>query len=357
VSYDNTAPAVWRRLSSVSELSAVSEKWHFLNQLCGGVLFCSPQWQLHWVSCFWQADWQLETWICTSGDNLVAVLPCYTQPAGSNKKRLMFPLGQGEAEECEVASEFVDLLIAPGWLQLLPELARLLRATGRVRLKWRAVNTGANILKLVNAMGYPVIQASGYRYLYRTDYDLHLTSQLNRKWQKISRYENQQRAQFCWLNNQQASDIWPELKRLHQQRWSRRGKPGAFIADVFNQFHQTFIMQQPDAFAMAVLKIDGDFAAIHYYLKSNDYLHFYQAGWAEKFSALSPSAMLHLWAARQMNNLAYDFMLGAVRSYKQDLCNQKQLCYQLDVYADVVSYALAILRKLKRQAGRLKWLS
>lgn len=269
----------------------------------------------------------------------------------------MFPLGQGEAEDCEVASEFVDLLIAPGWSQLLPELARLVKSSGQTRITWRAVNAGANILQLADVLGYAVIQTSGYRYLHNQQQDFQLTSQLKRKWQKIVRYETEGRAHFYWLNKQQACDVWPELRRLHQLRWNSKGKQGAFVSDIFNQFHQTLLLQQADSCAIAVLKIDGEFAAIHYYLKSTDYMHFYQAGWAEQFSALSPSAILHLWAARQMNNLAYDFMLGAVRSYKQELSNQKQLCYQLDVYADVVSYALAILRKLKRQAGRLKWLS
>ena len=284
-------------------------------------------------------------------------MPCYTQPDERNRKRVMFPLGQGEAEECEVASEFVDLLIAPDWPQLLPELARLLTSSGRPRIRWRAVNAGANVLQLAHALGHSVVQASGYRYLHSREHDFKLASQLERKWQKIVRYESKKRAHFYWLNKQEACDMWPELKRLHQLRWNRKGKQGAFISAVFNQFHQMLLLQQADSCAMAVLKIDGELAAIHYYLKSTDYMHFYQAGWAEPFSGFSPSAMLHLWAARQMNNLAYDFMLGAAKSYKQDFCNQKQLCYQLDVYADVVSYALAILRKLKRQAGRLKWLS
>lgn len=349
---------VWHKVSTLEELQAYRQQWLVLNQQCGGVLFCSPLWLLHWISCYWQTAWQLEVWIGIKDNQLIALLPCYSQPANNSAStRVLYPLGQGEAQECEVASEFVDLLIAPGWLHVLPALACRLQSAGRVRMTWRAAAADANIVMLCKQLGYATVQIAGYRYQHKKQQDICLSSQLKRKWHKIIRYQQNQKATFCWLTAQDALAVWPELKRLHQLRWNKRGKPGAFNCTVFNQFHLTLIAQHPETCYMSMLMIEGEVAAIHYYLQSKGYIHFYQAGWSEKYASFSPSAMLHLWSAQQTVCSVYDFMMGGTSSYKQQLCNLRETCYQLDVHPDIKSYLLAILRKLKRLTGRYKWLS
>lgn len=353
-SQGSAAAVVWRKLTSLQELQAISAEWDALNQDCGDMLFCSPSWQLHWIACYWQAQWQLEVWTGTADNKLVAILPCYSK--NGPRYRTLFPLGQGEPEECEVASEFIDLLVRPERQYCLSALAKLLKLSGRFRLTWRAVADKANILQLAKMLDYSVIQASGARYLCDDTVEAELTTQLKRKWQKINRLERDAKAEFSWLHGEHALQKWPELKALHQIRWNKKGKPGAFTSEVFNQFHQDFIHQQPERCQMSQLTVNGEVAAIHYYLNSEGYIHFYQAGWSDAFARYSPSAMLHLWSASKAGGVTYDFMLGASKSYKQALCNMQQPCFQLDTYPDIRSYVVAMLRKLKRVTGRYKWL-
>ncbi|WP_335738887.1 GNAT family N-acetyltransferase [Rheinheimera metallidurans] len=346
----------WSKLSTLEQLTSIKQQWYILNKQCGDVLFCSPTWLIHWIFCYWQPDWQLEVWVFVSNGELVALLPCYSQPLAANaKRRVLYPLGQGEPEECEVASEFVDLLILPAWqARLLPELANKINASNVTKITWRAISANASILHLARLLRFASIRGSGFRYKNCKQIDLTLSSQIKRKWQKILRYEHNKKAVFSWLRQDEAAVFWPELKRLHQLRWQKQGKLGAFSCNSFNAFHMALITQHPECCYMSVLTIDNEPAAIHYYLESAGCLHFYQAGWSATYASLSPSAMLHLWTAQHSHCANYDFMMGGNISYKQELGNAKEACYQLEVYFGMRAVMQVCLNTLKRMTGRYK---
>jgi CelD/BcsL family acetyltransferase involved in cellulose biosynthesis len=337
----------WIKLSTIEQLLALQKPWLALNQQCGGVLFCSPYWIMHWIEHFWQPGWQLEVWIYMDQGELIALLPCYSQPAiNSARHRVLFPLGQGEPESCEVASEFTDLLIAPGWKsRIVPQLADVVNKAAFWRICWRAIDGSANIIALSERLRFSVLRTAGMRYQHVKQQAISLSSQLQRKLRQLSQSESRNQAGFHWLSSQEASAIWPELKKMHQIRWHKKGQEGAFSCEVFNQFHLRFISTYPDSCHMSILRLKGEIAAIHYYLKSEGQLHFYQAGWSDKYARWSPSAMLHLWSAQHSSCGVYDFMLGGVRSYKQQLSNVQTACYQLDVYANILFYALVLIKK------------
>jgi CelD/BcsL family acetyltransferase involved in cellulose biosynthesis len=347
VSETSVLSSGWHKLSTIEQLQALQKQWLALNQQCGGVLFCSPYWIMHWIEHFWQHSWQLEVWIYMEQGELIALLPCYSQPAiNSARRRVLFPLGQGEPESCEVASEFIDLLIAPSWQgPVLQQLANVISKAGYSRICWRAIDCSANIIALSKRLQFSVLRATGIRYQQVKEQAINLSSQLRRKKQKLSQSEVNNQVDIRWLNKQDAVAIWPELKRMHQTRWHKRGQDGAFSCEVFNQFHLRFISAYPDSYHMSILRLKGEIAAIHYYLQSEGQLHFYQAGWSDKYARWSPSAMLHLWSAQHSSSEIYDFMLGGVRSYKQQLSNVQTACYQLDVYANILFYALALIKK------------
>lgn len=343
----------WRKLSTVEALFEIEEAWQALNLQCGSVVFSSPAWLLNWISLYWQSDWQLEVWIYQQQSELVALFPVYSQPGAIATQRVLYPLGQGEAEEGEVASEFTDLLIAPGWQHLLPALAAKIKKSAYHGLSWRAVAADANVIPLVSRLRFAVIKPSGCRYQHlNTKVTALLSSQIQRKWQKILRYERTHNVKFSWLNSQQAIAIWPQLKELHQQRWNRQGKPGAFGCDVFNDFHIQLLHKHPQVCQMSLLTFDGEVAAVHYYIQSEGCLHFYQAGWATQYARWSPSAMLHLWSIQHSALPLYDFMMGGKNSYKAELSNVTSSCYQLDMYSGAIPYAVAMLKNIKQRMLR-----
>jgi CelD/BcsL family acetyltransferase involved in cellulose biosynthesis len=324
------------------------EAWFALHQQCSSVLFCSPDWLLLWIEHYWQSEWQLELWLYVDSGKLVALLPCYSQPAEKAPYRVLYPLGQGEPECSEVASEFVDLLIASSQKSvLIKELAYRMGKSGFQRLIWRAVASDANVIELARHLRGGILQTCGIRYEAAAHKAIDLSTQVKRKWLKILQQQEVGQAKFCWLNTQQVIKMWPKLKALHQTRWQKKGKPGAFCSTVFNNFHLQFIDKHPDLFRMSMLELDGEVAALHYYLKSGDVLHFYQAGWAEEFARWSPSTMLHLWSIQQSDSLYYDFMLGGANSYKTEFSTKKSVCYQLDVYKSFGAYLLAFMKKIK----------
>lgn len=339
----------WHKISTLDQLYSNISCWSELNKSNGDCLFSSPAWLLNWIDVYWQDSWQLEVWSYRRQGKLLALLPTYSQPSGITG-RTLFPLGQGEPEVAEVASEFIDLLLAPDVTPAnLATLADNLNRCCFNGLRWRAILANANILQLAPKLRYCKVTAAGVRYRV-TGGTLSLSSsQIQRKWRTLSKLHANGRAKFAWLTAAQLEEYWPGLTQLHQQRWWAKGKSGAFSASEFSQFHLALAKTNPTACSLAVLWLDDEIAAIHYYLLGRDVVHFYQAGWLEKFARWSPSAMLHCWVIERSKLLDYDFMLGGKQSYKADFGTTQQQCYQLNGYGNIMGYTLALLKQLKQR--------
>ena len=121
-----------------------------------------------------------------------------------------------------------------------------------------------------------------------------------------------------WLTAEEYNNAWELLKSYHQSRWQNKGKTGAFAASEFNNFHKTLREQDSSMVAMSAVFIGEQPIAIHYYLVSEDTVHFYQSGWDEQnFAKLSPGLFLHYWSITNCPKNHYDFMMGGLNnSYK-----------------------------------------
>ncbi|MDP5134688.1 GNAT family N-acetyltransferase [Rheinheimera baltica] len=339
----------WYKISNLEQLYSVVSAWSALNQQCDSSLFCDPRWICNWISIYWQDDWKLEVWAYQQQGQLVALLPTYSQP-GTRAGRVLYPLGQGESEEAEVASEFIDLLLAPEFpLMVLHGLAAQLNAEHFYHISWRAILADANILQLARLLRFTQVKPAGLRYQVVGGPLTLQSSQTRRKWRLFEKLQTNGRATFNWIDAQQVETFWPTLTNLHQKRWQAKGKAGAFIAPAFTRFHLGFARKQPDCLRLAILRIDNEIAAIHYYLLDRDNVHFYQAGWHDNFARWSPSAMLHCWVIEQSIGAKYDFMLGDKFSYKADYGTEQVQCYQLNGYSNVIRYTLALLKQLKQR--------
>ena len=335
----------WQPIVTIEALHTLWPHWDALAARCGvDPLFNSSEWLTHWLAHYWQPEWRLAVQVAWHQDQVVAILPLYVQPATSTA----YPLGQGEPEHMEVASEYLDVLVNPAWFgQLQKHMLSHIKASAR-QLQWRATLDDACINKLLMQRAGTFKPAIRYM-TETTTFSRQLLSkntraQHNRSLNKLAR---QHKYQLRWAEADEYPALFKQLRQLHKTRWQRAGKAGAFQSDQFVAFHQQF-MAQSEATAISVLEIEGQPAAIHYYLKKGDTLYFYQSGWdSERYQMFSPGLILHCWSIENTSSSRYDFMMGSAKnSYKSKLASKQQPMVNLVVPLSVIARARLQLKHI-----------
>jgi CelD/BcsL family acetyltransferase involved in cellulose biosynthesis len=315
----------WQIISDVKALSALQPKWQSLIEKCDCQhVFNSPEWLLTWMQVYWQPKWQLHSLAGFDDEQLVAFLPLYIQPSkNSYQLSQALPLGIGEPEVAEVASEYIDCLAHPDYTpDIIDKLRSFISELPVDFIGWRAA---LNDQIICQAIAPKPDKSNVGRYLVNTEsWKQSNLSKNNQK--KIARLSNKlmkANATCSWLEPEQYDTYWEKLVSFHQARWQHKGYSGAFIASEFNQFHQLF-RAQSSGIKMSCLTVGGHVVAIHYYFSSNNTLYFYQSGWQQgHYSAFSPSYMLHLWSIEHCEEKYYDFMMaGKSASYKQQFLGE-----------------------------------
>ena len=124
-----------------------------------------------------------------------------------------------------------------------------------------------------------------------------------------------------------AQAMLAELARLHQDRWTAKGRPGAFASARFQQFHGAILEKCFDRGEIDILRVSADHEAIgllyNYVLKNKAF--FYQCGF--KFSdnkKLSPGLVtlqVALQSYLESELPEFDLMAGDL-VYKRSLAKQ-----------------------------------
>lgn len=316
----------WKIIKSIDELVTYKSQWQKLAKNSPDGFFTSPEWLLEWINVYWQKSWQLSVIIGTTDNTLSVLAPFYIQ----NKKafgityKALFPIGQGEVEHAEVASEYQDILISIKHDEIHAKIANQIKALTYDNLTWRAISKQANLLKISKHLPQARVNVAGTRYaIYNACSKEVLLSKNNRyKWNKCKKLLLENNADFFWCDTDQLQDHWLKLKEMHTQRWRLKNKSGAFTSADFNIFHQNLIKQ--GLCKISILKIKGKLAAINYYLIGDNCLYFYQSGWENNYASLSPGFSLHQWSIENNALDCYDFMMGEhQQSYKSSYsCNQ-----------------------------------
>ena len=111
-----------------------------------------------------------------------------------------------------------------------------------------------------------------------------------------------------------ALDIFEELIDLHQARWNRRGRRGAFASDHFRRLHRSLIERRFDSGEIQLMRVRNGESTIGclYNFDYRGVVSFYQSGFRlERDNRLKPGFVCHTEAI--LHNLArgrdvYDFM-------------------------------------------------
>jgi hypothetical protein len=310
----------WQEISQLDRLFSLDAQWQNLASLCGSHLFNRPEWLRLWSTQFWDKHCKLH---CLAGfvdGKLVALAPFYIRQLGQLLKlrRLHF-LGQGEAEEAELAAEYPDLLVQPEYYaQAKAYITQWLAALRFDELHVRALVEGSLLHQLL-AQWSTCCESKATAYSVRPS--LWSCEQLGRnarsKWRRSEKKLAKLGAEFKWLSAQQIEQYWPQLVVMHQARWQELGQLGAFADPRFLSFHQQLRQQYPEQIAMSGIFVKQQAVALNYYLRSSECACFYQSGWQQAYRECSPGFALHVWSILHSPAKRYDFMMGNQgQSYK-----------------------------------------
>lgn len=340
----------WKKIDNIEQLLGLEKQWHDLNiKANNGCLFTSPTWLLNWYNTFWQEEWKLNCYATFNQDELIALLPFYFQERTSIiKTRHLFLLGQGEQENTEIASEYLDIIIENNYVdEIINHCEHYLALSKFDSFFTRAINHSAHILKI-----FPnhTQKLCGIKY-YVTPYQWQEGSLSKNTRSRLKRSKNQlnkKGGEFFWVKDNDKLIYWQKMSQFHQNRWENKSCEGAFNQKEFNDFHHIMINNNKNTM-MCALRINEQVIAINYYLLDANNLYFYQSGWDEdNYKQLSPGFSLHIWAIKNSNFKIYDFMMGNINnSYKSKFnCNQDKL-FKVSIKFNPIKHLLVkILRKM-----------
>jgi CelD/BcsL family acetyltransferase involved in cellulose biosynthesis len=138
---------------------------------------------------------------------------------------------------------------------------------------------------------------------------------------------------------EEARPLFEVLARLHQQRWSERGHPGAFDSAVFRDFHARLMPSYvADGTGWLVgLRQKDRWLAVRYHLRAGDRVFDYVSGVdTDTPPALGPGLLLTLHGLQwcQRNGVrTYDLLAGDYE-YKRKLATEVDEIFDLDVFGN-----------------------
>jgi len=294
-----------------------------------GHVFNNPLFSKIWFTTFSQPNWHLATFAFFDQKSLIAIAPFYIQKSKYFfMPTKLYPLTQGESEDAEIATEYCDILITPGYEeQVLTELSKKLKSLKFDQIIWRAALSNSNIVKLLNKTYDIQTDNSHARYIIeRSNWSLEsLRKNTRSRYRRSLNQLHKIKATFCWVDENKQNEYIDKLSTFHQIRWEKKGETGAFFHPDFRIFHQQLRQANPRNIVISAICIDSQPIAINYYLTDKETLYFYQCGWDEvNHSKFSLGMALHIWSIEHCNHKYYDFMMGGLNdSYKQKFgCEQ-----------------------------------
>jgi hypothetical protein len=138
--------------------------------------------------------------------------------------------------------------------------------------------------------------------------------------------------QHEWASTKdEALDIFNELTILHQARWQREGRRGAFASTRFSGFHREFISRsmndEPCVMLFRLRQNDRTIGCLYGFIEHGT-LMFYQSGFIDvDDNRLKPGLSTHAACMQECMNrgfLAYNFLAGEAR-YKRELANSERM--------------------------------
>lgn len=344
-----------KEINCQSELIDLLPKWQKLSKICANYnLFSDPLWITSWLSTYWQKNWHLKVLTIRYKEELIAIIPLYYQfdNVFFTVKKL-YPLGQGEPENQEISSEYLDILIHPELKsEVYPFIVQWISNLKFDFFNWKALVVESLGTKLLEKAPYHLEITEATRYIVHNKYWLfsNLSKNMRSRYRRGLNQLDKLNGEMIWVKQSDFDLYWTKMKLFHQHRWQEKNKKGAFCSDEFNKFHTKFRNKSPKNVAMSAILINNSPIAIHYYFSDATTLYFYQSGWDEaEYSHLSPGMLLHLWSIKNNHKTYYDFMMGKKHdSYKAKFGTIQEPMYNITITSSPIKLLIQrILKKMK----------
>ena len=344
---------------SLSHNQLVSWK-ELVKQQTNGSFFLDYDWLNLWWYTFSQPDDALKLILIYNEEVLVAILPFYLK-----KGKILYFIGTGEDEKSEVCTEYLDIIIANEYKDILLNIiSNLLLKEFKKTQQIMFVNVlhdsyAVQLIERIKKHYLVTKKSVGVRYIinlpssylsYEAMRSKSFISQANRKKRKFEKLGGK----FIHANNLAgANAMFDQLTTLHNARWSSVGLNGAFQDERFLNFHRAFIkiLFQNNQLSLTALTINNQVVGVIYNIIANETCYFYQIGIEiDDFQNLSLGTILHLSEIKgsiSQGYKHYDFMKGEkIKSYKQNFTDTTYEMLNLHLYKKGIR---AYLKNIMRQ--------
>lgn len=303
------------------------------------------------------------------GPQLIAAIPLYAgiQKSGAFGAKFLRFISTGEDEAEETCADYLNMLYLPGEEATAGLLWEEIR-----RMDWDALelldmpqSTPLAQKAQSHSRGKcPIADLTGgfEAYLDR------LSSNSRQQARRMMREGDRAGVQLEIAGVDQWQAMFDDMVRLHQQRWTSRGKPGVFAAVRFVEFHRSLIQQWlPSGRAvLARLSLAGEAVAVLYGFVTAGKFDFYQSGMKsdDAVPLKSPGILAHLLLMKELSQRGateYDFLRGS-SSYKERLATRENELIGIRIWRPTLRTAAfqssrigaKIVRKAFRLIGRAK---
>ncbi len=329
-------------LSQEAQFHALKEEWNGLLQQSGNNEI-TLTWE--WLYTWWQVfkDDTRELFILTvreTSGEILGIAPFYIRTVRPYfflpAIRQIHFLASGEEEADEICSDYLNFILYAGREhEILSELLRHLSVnfsklwdemclynirsdtpTSQAFLSLLENHPTPHHLTLQGPCLYIKLPENWDTFLQQASSDLRSNIRKNRK-------ALAQEGQISFLiatSEKTIEEALEVLIRLHQKRWTEKGKPGVFLSEKFLLFHKTFlsIALKNDWLKLYVLLLDHAPIAAIYNFKYNHKIYFYQSGTNTHLKtnlskAISPGFALHSYCIEEAlleGMREYDFLAG-----------------------------------------------
>lgn len=352
-------------VESQAAFSDLRDDWHALHDISAGATLCNTwEWCSVWWDVYKQPGWTLKILVFRAEGQLAGIAPLYEKNRFSHSE--LWFLGSGEPERDEVASEYVDFLVAPemeasfrdqGW-QLLESVGDWdsLHAPNVLPDSFVIALHSARNIRSPAGQRYRVrLPESWAKFLAERGSNMRRKIQQSRK--DIAALHSEERVARHGTNEKEP--LFDHLTQLHKARWTSKGIAGAFDSTFFRDFHQKILYEfsQQLGCELRVTFADEKPLCALYNFRLGDTVYFYQSGIAADSVVRSPGILAHSYAiesAIQHQFAYYDLMRGDKDSYKNRFrCEVTEMQNIVHYRNSNCAHLLYVLRVAKMKLRKL----
>ncbi len=348
--------------------AALRPEWQSLNaSAASSSFFMSWEWHYTWWQVYSTPQDQLFIVKFMINGALVGLLPLYLRQSGLMRASTMMFLGTGEPEADEVATEYLDVLAAPGFEEVVADAAIYWMAASEHchQVEFRFLLDDSLILnasrRLPDLLHFEE-RATGFRY--RVDLREEQAGHLEHlPPSRLKRLKRSQKAlekeggliQHSVSNSDELASAFSGLIELNHERQEVKQRKSAFASIKFHKFHHQLSQCAFDQGAVNIhqFKLGSSLLAVLYCFYDERNCYYYQSGFskrsANRYMPLTFAHLAEMRRSRDSGRHYYDFMRAEPPTYKDEYGCKTTAMFNLFAFT---SEHHMKLNKVKRSARR-----